>query len=456
MINEVFIEVLHNLSVRQPEPQSQIVCPLIAPHRRQHPGGAIDQQPALDLWLATPTQGGPGFEALVRQVATMLKKLNHPSGTQIAEGIIGCVVGIKHAGKDRLDLLNSTLATHGKADVSHFFILPVNQDTKELLIRGYRLGNIRVNVIQSRCQRAQSDFWEIYGARYNNSIAFESPERSRPVIDFLSPGLATGWGATIQRLVLNYFTHISRAYFDLMWEEFQEETRVHAAFDCAGIDVENLRSELGRFAQQVTIFLGVTKDAGYVLPEQKTMECVLQDDATNLIIRQRFDELTKAYDTDKIGSSEIGRTIKEYAGFVVEAKRLLAMGRPNDASLYAIIAIEYLFSEKGNTTQAVSNRSGLVGFRGMNLASWQAGRDEIKDLYNLRSQFVHAGCSVSGEEAARMVEWAREILRAILLLHKSIANPEAFSLDNWKKKLDAIIAASHAQIHVDAAVLEEN
>ena len=207
----------------------------------------------------------------------------------MAESLIACLIALKQGGQERLDLLNSLLTNIRNADVSHFFILPVSQnfnELHELLIRGYRLGNIRDTVIQSRCQRAQSDFWDLYKARHKNSIAFESPEKDRPVIDFLSPGMDSGWGDIIQRLIRNYFTHLSRAYFDQMWEEFQAETRLHAAFGYAGIDVDNLRNELGRFAEQVTIFLRVSEKAGYVLPERKGMDLVIQDNATSRNIQQ--------------------------------------------------------------------------------------------------------------------------------------------------------------------------
>jgi len=457
LLHESFVPLLGALAVSTNQASNTILSHLVPSEQAQHADGRVTQDRPVFLLLSENYNGRVTMLSLKKKIQQILTNLGHPSSPEIAEAIVGWAIVIKRSGEDRLELLRNILSDPRKADTSHFFILPVRGVSGSIEIHGYRQGPLRDNVMQSRCQRAGSDFWKEWNQQYKGNLAFESSESKSVVLDLLTPACNAGWSELVDRVVRRYFTCITQVLFKKMWIDFEKKSRLHFVFGVAGIDTLDLRRDLAIFARRVSIYLGVRRDGvGYVLPEGKQKTIVVQDDASMERIKERFDQHTNDYALQKIGDSELGRAINEFAGFVAEAQRLLDAERSNDAGLYAVIALEYLFSEKGNTTQAVSNRAGLMGAPGMKISDWRTGRDEIKDLYNLRSQFVHSGRSVTPEKAARMIDWSREVLRALLLLHKNLPTPASFSIDLWKKKLDAIASASEAHIPVDVKVLEES
>jgi hypothetical protein len=69
---------------------------------------------------------------------------------------------------------------------------------------------------------------------------------------------------------------------------------------------------------------------------------------------------------------------------------------------------------------------------------------EFKQLYDSRSRFVHAGVDVTHESASRLFEYARETLRALLVLHTNEENRQPGFREKWIKKLDFITAGLDA------------
>ena len=72
-----------------------------------------------------------------------------------------------------------------------------------------------------------------------------------------------------------------------------------------------------------------------------------------------------------------------------------------------------------------------------------------------RSAFVHAGESVTSEQASRLIEYSRETIRSLLMLHLQVENRGLGFLEHWIRELDFIAVGIRAGKSFDAAFLAQ-
>jgi hypothetical protein len=406
----------------------------------------IYQRNSTDVTLA-------GFRKKVLQV---LRGADHIATETVADAILGCTVGAAPAGLDRAKFLERALSQFRTAEVSHFFVLPNSAITDPIRFDGYRLGEIDLPVVSSRCRRAQSDYADLYTEQLRGRYCVQSPDFRHVVIDYLKIGYDSGLlgGGSWGRLLLNYFTRIARLHFEYMWEHLNRTQILAASFEAQIMDVHNVRSTLGMFASRITIYLEFSRiDSGYVLPEGAGVN--VNQPGSDSEALMRFFEHRKNLRTSEVGDSELGRTILICAGFCQQAIRFLEAGRVDDAALYATICLENVFSEKSSTSNSVCARTSATTFRRLAAAYGDAER-ELRKLYDARSAFVHSGKPVTPPQAERLIEYARETVRSLLVLHFKPENRATGFLDKWIKNLDFIVSGFEAGRTFDVKFLEDH
>jgi len=410
--------------------------------------------PAVNLYQRFKTQVTiSGFR---QKFLNWLREEKHVANEAVVDAILGCAVGASSSGLKRGAFLESAMALFREAEVSHFFVFPNKAITKPIYFDGYSLGEINISVLSSRCERARSDYAKLYTKQLSGRFALQSPDFKHIVIDFgtLSKDYNIYSSSTWQNLILNYFEQIARQHFEFMWWHLNQTQVLSAPFNVNFVDVENLRSFMGRFAQSITIYLDFSQiPGGYVLPEGNDL--ILNQPGPDSESFTRFNEHRKKYRLFEIGDSELGRTIHTCAGFCQQAVRFLESGHDDDAALYATICLEYLFSEEQSTAEAVCTRTAaLTHLRTAN--SYSEAKSELRKLYDARSGFVHSGKSVTHAQAGRLVVYARETLRSLFVLHFKPENRSQGFLGKWVKSLDFIVAGFNAGKTAENPVLEEN
>ena len=247
--------------------------------------------------------------------------------------------------------------------------------------------------------------------------------------------------------MLSYFGLVAHQHTEAMWLHLAEVQVLARPFSANIVEVSDLRNSfVGQLAQQVTIYVGITERpaSGYVVPTGGGVTVVLnQIDADSECV-SRFHEHIARYRLDEHGDSALARTAKACAGFCQEAMRRIEAGNNNEAALYATIALEHLFSAKQNTAATVASRTAALTQLRMGQAGFSETEDEVKKLYDARSRFVHSGASCTAEDAARLIDYARESTRSLLVLHLNPANRHSEFLDQWVKNLDLVVASCRA------------
>ena len=156
-----------------------------------------------------------------------------------------------------------------------------------------------------------------------------------------------------------------------------------------------------------------------------------------------------------MGDSELGRTLYTCAGFCQQATRFLESGRNDDAALYATICLEHLFSEKQSTSEAVCTRAAVLTHKRL-VGNFTEAEKELRKLYDARSAFVHSGTSITAVQAERLIAYARETLRSMLVLHLKPENRAPGFLKKWVKDLDFIVSGFEANRTFEDSFLAEN
>ncbi|MFC1871023.1 hypothetical protein ACFLYF_01280 [Chloroflexota bacterium] len=417
--------------------------------------GNEDTIPAVHLYQRSETQVTiVGFRQKLLQ---WLREANHVANEAVVDAILGCVIGAASSGSERAAFLENALAQFRKAEVSHFFVLPNKAIAKPMDFDGYCLGEINLPVLASRCRRAGSDFAQLYGEKLSGRFALQTPDFKHVVIDFLKLGYdskLTRYNSPWRDLLLHYFEQISRQHFEFMWGHLNRTQVLCAPFNANCLDVENMRSEMGRFAQRITIYLEFSRaPSGYVVPEGGGL--ILNQPGPDSESFKRFLAHRQTYRLFQVGDSELGRIIHSCAGFCQQAIRFLESGRYDDAALYATICLEHLFSEQQSTAEAVCTRTAaLTHLRVAN--SYSEAQRELRKLYDTRSRFVHSGESVTPTRAECLVAYATETLRSLLVLHLKSENRSQGFLEKWVKNLDFIAAGFEASSSFEGSFLADN
>jgi len=95
-------------------------------------------------------------------------------------------------------------------------------------------------------------------------------------------------------------------------------------------------------------------------------------------------------------------------------------------------------SRKSNPPRTpVCTRTAVVTYLRL-ASSFKDAEKELRKLYDARSAFVHSGASVTPSQAERLIAYAREILRAMLVLHFKPENRTPGFISQWVKDLDFV------------------
>lgn len=407
----------------------------------------IYQRGAAELTLA-------GFR---KKLLEILRRANHVATDAVADSILGCVVGAASTGTNRAAFLEDALMRFRNAEVSHFFVFPKHTTAKPVRFNGYSFGEINFAVLASRCRRATTDYAELYAKELRGRLALQSPDFQHVVIDFLK--LAGGWGQLCEKpqsyqLLLNYFSRISRLHLEFMWMHLNRTQVLGDPFNASLFDVQLLKSVPS--VQRVTIYLEFSQtDEGCVLPGWRDPGLILDERGPDSVPFKRFLQHRNTFRLSEVGDSELGRILFACGGFCQRAIRFIEADQSDDAALYATICLEYLFSEKRSTSEAVCSRTAALTHLRLS-GSYPEAERELRNLYDARSAFVHSGKSVTATQAERLIAYARETLRSLLVLHLKPENRSQGFLEKWVKQLDVIVAGLKAELSFEPSFLSEN
>ena len=141
---------------------------------------------------------------------------------------------------------------------------------------------------------------------------------------------------------------------------------------------------------------------------------------------------------------DLDRGIESYCRFLQRANGHRFDGRPDEAFLHFVVALDLLLGSEGRSADSVAARVALLVHRPLETSLNEQIR-QIKRLYDLRSKYVHEGRSVGADDVDRVDQTCAEVLWAILY---TSANESIRSVEEWVRKIDYLSAALQAGVSV--------
>lgn len=416
-------------------------------------------EPERRLWFDSTIV--PGIDALRKKLRAWLVQLAHPEGDDIVLSLLGLLAYDAERGVSLIDQILKLEGTFVEAETSHFVVLPgpaatASNAQTQLRHDGFSLGPLNDSLLKSRCNRAGSDFFTRYGAQLLGSYAVESPVYRRRLMDwasFLNDQPRMTIESRAYQLVLDYYEAMARYHLDMMWHDFSEKQLLYVGLGHSILNVRQFSREIG--TQRITVYLGLTgkkKNAGYVVPTSSQRTFYIPPPTKQAA---KLEALQHQYALKSLAGSALYPLLQSVCRSVEQADTFRSEERPDEAFLYSVIALEQVFSERENTTKAVSGRTAMLVHRQLKM-DYPAAQRRIEELYDLRSRFVHDGKPVPIGKNLEIAPVVLAVIRSLIHLCRQQESASAEFKKSWLKRLDYLVAGVGAGKPPSEADLMEN
>ncbi len=405
------------------------------------------------LYLMSCEDGKIKLAALNRKLCDSWQGSEHPCSSNLADLALAIFAILKISYPDPLALFNQLLESTGPVDVSHFAVFPnMAQDGQPAEFAGFRFGKVQSLSLQYRSTRAKSDYFELHGNRLNRRHGMESPVYKRAVVRFLDLGWQSPTPANIpeklfHEVLLRYYTELSAIYTERMWQDLDDKQAIGTAAGIEAFGVPSLKRSIG--LASISVYLNQTKQRwdGYVVPEERSVFNMNSWIGSPPIL-QKLENFQSGL------TFPPSPTLFQVSRFGVCARRAATRSDWAEALLNFTIALEMLFSEKNQTSQAVSRRFAVVASE-PTPGAFTTHRKEILSLYDSRSQYVHAGIAPTQANVESMTFLFEKALTVLIRLEKKQILHDKDQFNRWIKHLDWIASGYEAgQVPADD-VLED-
>jgi hypothetical protein len=421
--------------------------------------GSLRKQDQVVLWYHQEP-GKPSFNSFCDKLNKWLVRESHPTSQRMINALIEVILELMRPGRSLVDALQQLHSRLKSADVSHFAFLPTVVPEKErgglLEFEGFAFGHFDLDDLKYRCQRAGTDFFDLYSKLLEGRPAISTPIYKRVIFDMVAmlrkvPNFT--WESPLYQAVLRYFEALAAEHFEMTWSEFGEKKLLIEAFGYGIVDEEILRRLPGLW--KITIYLNFgapDHSAGYVVPDIASKTLGLPHLGE---MQMAIQILEKEYQFDNLHRSSLHSLLLSICRSIATSRRFRTEQRLDEAYLHQVIALEQVFSEKEKTTQAVGGRTAALVHRQLGM-TYQEAKKAIVKLYDSRSLFVHKGQRVAPENLVRIEPVSLAVVKALIhLCHLPESAEEGFCAA-WLKRLDYFIAGYEAGVEPSAEMALAN
>ena len=355
---------------------------------------------------------------------------------------------LKKEGKSNdKELINEIFTTIQGVSIAQYYLLPglIKHNKYNHSFGRFYFGRLRSKKFQYRCEKATTDYYELYESRLKNRISIEREFFEENVIIWPTFQLK-GYNqfGTLDECILRYYESKSMLLFDQFWQLFMKDQYIQIA---QGLDFLDPKYFALPESDMITLYTNVSYDGrrgGYCVPTTVGSMQLRIDPEIFQKVKYLEDGVKKTYNEIIEGDNTFSPTLQSYIQFVAKAEIFKKEGRINESFLHYVIAIEVCFGDRNASVQSVSNRVAVLTYKTIG-NSFDRQRKIIKDIYGERSKYVHSGLNVrtaSVNEIEKVVRIILAILFERMTLHA--AGKAEFDFESWSKKLDAVAASLDA------------
>ena len=380
-----------------------------------------------------------GYE---KELSLILEEADHPVTDSILTAITALVIKFNTTQYKRIDILEAMLSAIVEVDLQGYFVGSCRVRDYEAEVFSIKIGPIALNRLQSRCHRAKSDFYERHEEKLRDRLTLEFPEKKTKCINLQKLLKDIHRDSTFLKFYENYFEKVAQAVIGQCWEDFTNAQLFAYPFGKEVIspsEFQGMTTEYG--SQHIYIFLDFNNKGNGFVGGYGPIPLLEKTDFPNAI--KEYEKFCKETRTAEVRKSALNGKLYTYCTLHKESMILNGTGRYSDAAIYACIALEFLFTEKKDTSEAVCTRTAALTHKGLGL-SFPDAHKELLQLYGIRSAFVHQGKKIHKQDAARLIEYSREVIAVLLRYSLEIKADQADFWEKWLKEIDYTVAGYRA------------
>lgn len=420
-------------------------------------GSQHAQASGIEIWF-DPAHG-VSYAALQARVQKALAASALPASPRLAD-IVLAMSPFRPPTMRGLDACNAIIASSTETPCLLVSVLRV------LLPFGaqfgeFSIGRLDFHKFASKCRKIGSDYAVKYQRELNRNTAITRsryslkvlqvnfpPEHVNLAISLLPPTQIRLWRDLVER----YYAEVATLQFERFWYEYAETQELPTALGYDIFPADIARTELFRGLHNIALLESIgTEGKGWVSGATPSMGITMtapRDRAAIAFLNQNGIELPIKWQEP---SNSFYPAIRSYAKFMVKGIEHWRFDRTSEAFLHLMIALDLLFGEQGSSTDSISRRAAVCAAPNLPTDLKDSERT-IKDLYDARSKYVHAGESPTISHYERALEVCRQTMHVLIRAQRTFQ----LGFSKWKATLDMLsfaIAAGAALPSIHA--LEE-
>lgn len=398
------------------------------------------------------------FTSFHKRLQRWLQSLQVPSSDEVVNVIIGMIAVRIADGLSLATILQELKDAIKYADVTHVHTLPetTNLDWSESIEwSGFRFESLDSSKIVYRCKKAKSDRFERQARGLDGVPSIHSPVLKQLMLDWSD----VCWrvkSSNIKKfgpvLLEHYYQLCAKAYTEQMWEKLEDAWLIPQALGLHFFDLATLKNMPGGNTWTCISGLGLLSAISW-MGTSFNAEVIRSLDLQQL--EKSVKHLSTRYKFEVVEDSSLHPLVRSVSRSLVRSSSHMIGGRKDESFLFLIIAIEQVFSEKQNTTQAVASRTALIAHRFLKLEYYATER-KVERLYDVRSKLVHKGINVTTEDLMEANDLGEIVLKCLLRLACGSHAQDKNLHESWLKRLDYLVAGIEAGKPPSDADLIEN
>ncbi len=336
-----------------------------------------------------------------------------------------------------------------------------------LNLRDYNIGKFDFETLKRKIKNnTRSDYWERFLAQHslseNNIKNFFSIRRIENSISvFDATTLFDNFPSKldyIQHANDFYFQALAYEHFNKFWSDFEEQLYISLAYGGVFYNKEYfLKFGVGD-GTQIAVFthIGQKKSLpknGWVIPTKSFLEGMHFDSRTP--IPEINKRLAHFYKVTKEKNSEFFQLIEILTKFMANGSKLLFENKLGEAFLNFWIGLDAILNDDNNRAQSNLLKNRIAALTSMHYNKMHKSQYfTIKELYDIRSAYVHAGQKVERERVSEIHKICEIILDVLLNMHVNNLNYEDITLKSWYEDINTLVEKGHSKELPDNELLE--
>jgi hypothetical protein len=409
-----------------------------------------------DLWHRQDSN--LSLTAFQKKLALWMDNLGIPASEGCVAPVIGMIAMMVEGGSSLTAALTEIQNSLRQMDVTYTFVLPHLHGEGWngcLTWEGFRFERLDAAKLVYRCNKAKALTLAMFAGKLDSAPSFASPVFRRPLLDLAEVcwRLKT---AAIQRygdkILEAHLQGTSDSHQNAMWQAIEDAFLLPNALGVHLFNFAQLRWLAG--AEIWTFYTGLGPGEKFSWVGKQVVMLPLKTpsfgEAQPVLAR-----LAKNYQFDRIRKSKLYPLLQNVSRSLIRSRNHLVGQRVDESFLFLIIAIEQVFSEKENTTQAVTRRTAIVVHRQLNM-DYASASKHVGALYDVRSRLVHQGKPVTRQHRSAANSLGGVVVRSIMrLCLLPDAENDGFR-ERWLKRLDLLVAGIEAEKPPSPGELTEN